>query len=90
MKHIVSLCEQLYAADRLIKGLHCWQHKTLSWMSSSDGCFAATGTNTQQSSAVYCVSQIHSYPLYSVGRHFERAVDIIHSDPNNFSTLPEN
>lgn len=59
-------------------------------MSSSDGCCAATSPNTQQSSAVYCMSQIRSYPLYSVGGYFERAVDVIHSDPNNFSTLPEN
>lgn len=76
-KHIMSLSEQLYAADTLIKGLHCWQHKSLSWMSRSDGCFVATSPNTQQSSAVYCLSQIRSYSTHCV------QFDVIHpiTDP---------
>lgn len=88
MKDIMCLSEQLCAADRLIKGLQWWQHKSLSWMSSSDGCFAATSPNTQQSSAVCWMSQIRRILIVFSSR-LKRAVDVIQSD-SNWSTLPEN
>lgn len=59
-KHIASWSVQQRAADRLIKGLHCWRRKSLYWMSSSDGCFAATSPNTEPSPDW----DLFSYPLW--------------------------
>ncbi len=90
MKHIVSSClgnymqltdwSKGYTADNT-KACHECQVVMVVLQPQSP--------NTQQSSAVCCMSQILSYPVSSAGRHFERTVDVIHSDPNNFSTVPE-